>query len=71
MFSPFKVVYNKTRTPNRRKENALIFIRFNAITQGLTALTAYEVGRIDLINPPSAFRDLINILSKKINCLVF
>ena len=57
MFSPFKVVYNRTRMPNRGKENALIFISFNAITQGLTALTAYKVGRIDLIKSASAFRD--------------
>ncbi|MHA1381716.1 MAG: hypothetical protein ACTSRG_25380 [Candidatus Helarchaeota archaeon] len=58
MFSPFKVVYNKVRIPNRGKENALIFISFNAITQGLVALTAYKVGRIDLIKSASTFRDI-------------
>ena len=58
MFSPFKVVYNKVRMPNRGKENALIFISFNAITQGLVALTAYKVERIDLIKSASAFRDV-------------
>jgi len=58
MFSPFKVVYNRTRMPNRGKENALIFISFNAITQGLTALTAYKTGRIDLIKSATAFRDV-------------
>ncbi|MHA1382099.1 MAG: hypothetical protein ACTSRG_27315 [Candidatus Helarchaeota archaeon] len=44
--------------PNRGKENALTFISFNAITQGLAALTAYKVGRIDLIKSASAFRDV-------------
>ncbi|MHA1300528.1 MAG: hypothetical protein ACTSO9_14005 [Candidatus Helarchaeota archaeon] len=57
MFSPFKVVYNRTRMPNRGKENALIFIGFNAITQGLNPLTAYKTGRKDLIKSSTAFRD--------------
>ncbi|MHA1875803.1 MAG: hypothetical protein ACTSUC_05080 [Promethearchaeota archaeon] len=44
--------------PNRGKENALIFISFNAITQDLTALTAYKTGRIDLIKSATASRDI-------------
>ncbi len=58
MFSPYKVVYQRTCMPNRGKENALIFISFNAITQGLTALTAYKTGRIDLIKSATASRDI-------------
>lgn len=57
-FSPFTIVYRRTRMPNRGKENALIFAGFNAITQGLTALTAYKTGRIDLTRAATAFRDV-------------
>jgi len=58
MFSSYKVVYQRTRMPNRSKENALIFISFNAITQGLTSLTAYKTARIDLIKSATASRDI-------------
>lgn len=68
MFSPFKIVYNRTRMPNQGKENALIFISFNAITQGLNALTAYKTGRKDLIKSASAFRDVyINLGSEMVD----
>jgi len=58
MFSPFDTVYQRTQMPNRGKENALIFTSFTAITQGLTALTAYKTGRLDLIQAATAFRDV-------------
>lgn len=57
MFSPFTTVYQRTRMPNRGKENALLFTGITAITQGLTALTAYKTGRLDLMNSATAFRD--------------
>ncbi|MHA1752502.1 MAG: hypothetical protein ACTSYZ_09045 [Candidatus Helarchaeota archaeon] len=44
--------------PNQGKENALILIGLNAITQGLTALMAYKTGRIDLINSSTTSRDI-------------
>jgi len=58
MFSPFGVVYKRTRMPNRGRKNALLFTGITAVTQGLTALTAYKVGRIDLIKKSTAFRDI-------------
>jgi len=58
MYSPYKVVYQRAHMPNRGKENALIFISFNAITQGLTALTAYKTSRIDHIKLAPASRDI-------------
>jgi len=50
VFSHFKVVCVKSRMPNRGKEDFLIFINLNAITQGLTALTVTKSEKLILLN---------------------
>ena len=44
--------------PARRIEWAKLFVSIGNITALLTALTAFKVGRQDLIRAPTAFRRL-------------
>jgi hypothetical protein len=52
------VGYNRSKTPTRRIEWAKMFVSIGNITSLLTALTAFKVGRKDLIRAPTAFRRL-------------
>lgn len=52
------VGYHRSKMPNRGIEWARIFVSISNITALLTALTAFKVGRHDLIRAPSAFRSL-------------
>src|SRR5674476_1185716 len=52
------VAYNRSKTPTRRIEWAKMFVSIGNITSLLTALTAFKVGRKDLIRAPTAFRRL-------------
>ena len=50
--------YHRSKMPNRGIEWARIFVSVSNIAALLTALTAFKVGRHDLIRAPSAFRSL-------------
>jgi hypothetical protein len=50
--------YHRSKMPNREIEWARIFVSVSNIAALLTALTAFKVGRHDLIRAPSAFRNL-------------
>ena len=52
------VGYNRSEMPNRGIGWAKCFVYISNITALLTGLTAYKVGRNDLIRAPSAFRKL-------------
>jgi hypothetical protein len=52
------VGYNRSKTPTRRIEWAKMFVSIGNIAALLTALTAFKVGRKDLIRAPTAFRRL-------------
>ena len=54
------VGYNRSKTPTRGIEWAKIFVSIGNIASLLTALTAFKVGRHDLIRAPGAFRRLNN-----------
>ena len=53
------VRYHRSKIPNRGIEWARIFVSVSNIAALLTALTAFKVGRHDLIRAPSAFRSLL------------
>jgi hypothetical protein len=52
------VGYNRSKTLTRGNEWAKIYVSISNIAALLTALTAFKVGRHDLIRAPSAFRRL-------------
>jgi len=52
------VGYNRSKMPARRIEWAKLFVSIGNITTLLTALTAFKVGRHDLIRAPTAFKRL-------------
>ena len=52
------VGHNRSKMSNRGIEHAKIFVSISNITALLTALTAFKMGRLDLIRSPSAFRRL-------------
>lgn len=52
------VGHNRSKMSNRGIEQARIFVSISNITALLTALTAFKIGRLDLIRSPSAFRRL-------------
>jgi hypothetical protein len=52
------VGYNRSKTLTRGNEWAKIYVSISNIATLLTALTAFKVGRHDLIRAPSAFRRL-------------
>ena len=52
------VGYNRSKTQTRGNEWAKIYVSISNIAALLTALTAFKVGRHDLIRAPSAFRSL-------------
>ena len=52
------VGYHRSKTPTRGREWAKIYVSIGNIASLLTALTAFKVGRHDLIRAPSAFRRL-------------
>ncbi len=52
------VGYNRSLMPTRGIDWAKCFVSISNITALLTALTAYKVGRYDLIRAPSAFKKL-------------
>ena len=52
------VGYNRSKMPARRIEWAKLFVSIGNITTSLTALTAFKVGRHDLIRAPTAFKRL-------------
>jgi hypothetical protein len=52
------VGYNRSKTPTRGNEWAKIYVSISNIAALLTALTAFKVGRHDLMRAPSAFRRL-------------
>jgi hypothetical protein len=52
------VGYNRSKTLTRGSEWAKIYVSISNIAALLTALTAFKVGRHDLIRAPSAFRRL-------------
>ncbi len=52
------VGYNRSKTPTRGNEWARTYVSISNIAALLTALTAFKVGRHDLIRAPSAFRRL-------------
>ncbi len=52
------VGYNRSKTPTRGIEWAKIFVSIGNLTALLTALTAFKVGRNDIIRSPGAFRRL-------------
>ena len=52
------VGYNHSKMPARRIEWAKLFVSIGNMTALLTALTAFKVGRQDLIRAPTAFRRL-------------
>ncbi|HJH28212.1 MAG TPA: hypothetical protein C5S51_00705 [Methanosarcinaceae archaeon] len=59
METRLKIVgHNRSKMSNRGIEQARIFVSIFNITALLTALTAFKVGRLDLIRSPSAFRSL-------------
>lgn len=57
-FSPARVVYRTSRMQNRGYDNAVCNIAKLKIIELLTAITAVKTHRPDLINSPTAFRDL-------------
>lgn len=57
-YSPARVVYNASRMNNRGLENAKMNIGKLKCVELLTALTAVKLHRLDLINTPTAFREL-------------
>ncbi|HJH30988.1 MAG TPA: hypothetical protein C5S50_02085 [Methanosarcinaceae archaeon] len=52
------VGYHRSNMSNRGIEQARIFVSISNITALLTALSAFKIGRLDLIRSPSAFRSL-------------
>jgi hypothetical protein len=52
------VGYNRSRTSTRGSEWAKIYVLVSNAAALLTALTAFKVGRLDLIRAPGAFRRL-------------
>ncbi|HWQ73203.1 MAG TPA: transposase [Desulfitobacteriaceae bacterium] len=52
------VGYHRSKTPTRGSEWAKIYVSISNIASLLTALTAFKMGRHDLIRAPSAFRRL-------------
>ena len=52
------VGHHRSKMSNRGIEQARIFVSISNIAALLTALTAFKVGRLDLIRSPSAFRRL-------------
>jgi hypothetical protein len=52
------VGHHRSKMSNRGIEQARIFVSISNITALLTALTAFKVGRLDLIRSPSVFRRL-------------
>ena len=58
-FLPDATVYHRKRMSNRGLENAKIFMGITNLTNLLTALTAFKVRRLDLINKPSSFRRIL------------
>ncbi len=52
------VGYNRSLMPTRGIDWAKCFVSISNITALLTALTAYKVGRYDLIRAPGAFKKL-------------
>jgi len=52
------VGYNRSKTPTRGSEWAKIYVSISNVAALLTALTAFKVGRHDLIRAPGAFRRL-------------
>ena len=52
------VGYNRSKTTTRGNEWAKIYVSISNIAALLTALTAFKVGRHDLIRAPGAFRKL-------------
>lgn len=52
------VGYNRSKTTTRGREWAKTFVSISNIATLLTALTAFKVGRHDLIRAPGAFRKL-------------
>jgi len=52
------VGYHRSKMPNRGIEWARIFVSVSNILALLTGLTAFKVGRHDLIRAPTAFRNL-------------
>jgi len=52
------VGYNRSKTTTRGSEWAKVFVSISNIAALLTALTAFKVGRHDLIRAPGAFRKL-------------
>ena len=52
------VGYNRSKTPTRGIEWAKIFVSIGNLAALLTALTAFKVGRNDIIRSPGAFRRL-------------
>jgi len=52
------VGYHRSKTPTRGSEWAKIYVSIGNIVSLLTALTAFKVGRYDLIRAPGAFRRL-------------
>ena len=52
------VGYHRSKTSTRGSEWAKIYVSIGNIAALLTALTAFKVGRHDLIRAPSAFRRL-------------
>jgi hypothetical protein len=57
-FSRDKWGYRRDRMPNRGKKEAELFMLITLITTLLTAITAFHVGRADLIRSTSAFKRL-------------
>jgi len=52
------VGYHRSKTPTRGSEWAKVYVSIGNIAALLTALTAFKVGRHDLIRSPGAFRRL-------------
>lgn len=52
------VGYNRSKTPTRGIKWAKLFVSISSIAALLTALTAFKIGRHDLIRAPNAFRRL-------------
>ena len=52
------VGHHRSKMSNRGIEHAKTFVSISNITALLTALTAFKVGRLDLIRSPSAFRNI-------------
>ena len=52
------IVYHRSKMPNRGIECAKIFVSVSNIAALITGLTAFKMGKHDLIRAPSAFRNL-------------